>query len=249
VLKIKDETEIYAWLMDTERASFSAYLNLYSDWRDIQNRPTLNLGASGEFIIPPSDYKSVTGSDLFFMESLLDSFERGHALPERVSIPFELSLYFTQSDPDNINSSVLSAVIPKFMPDPRELQGVVFSDEMVKDARLWLGNELNYEPTLKAIKFGKIENHKIHMVVDIDIETKNGTCAAGMNLWLPLQFYFRAGVYSDDFEGLSSAERFTEIKQCFLDYYNIEDYDLEERVINADKKEVMTRFVLKSSAS
>ena len=106
-----------------------------------------------------------------------------------------------------------------------------------------------FSKPIKAIKFGKIENHKIHMVVDIDIETKNGMCAAGMNLWLPLQFYFRAGVYSDDFEGLSSAERFTEIKQCFLDYYNIEDYDLEERVINADKKEVMTRFVLKSSAS
>jgi len=248
-LKITYKDESFDWPLAANSGRLSLTLRVYEDWRpetdDPDSGPVVNIGVGGEFSVPREDFSAFYKSDLFFVERLMDAYERGQDLPESYRIFFDLDINYKASHAEDVCRTVLSGNIESFQPDPRDLVGLELSPEIVKESRIWLGNEMNFEPQISAIRFGALKDNHMEIKTSVEVKTPEDTASFMLDLNVPIAFYARADMYSDYFQGASMAKRFSEVRACFAHYYNIDDYDLIEAVVNEERKQVTTQFILK----
>jgi|GEM_PF-3432249 len=248
-LKITYKDESFDWPLATNSGRLSLTLRVYEDWRpetdEPDSGPVVNINVGGEFSVPQEDFSTLYKSDLFFVERLMDAYERGQDLPQSYQILFDLDINYKASHAEDVCRTILSGNIDSFQPDPRDLVGLILSPEIVKESRIWLGNEMNFEPQITAISFGALKDNHMELTVDVEVEAPDNTARLTLDLNVPIAFYARAGMYSDCFPGASIKERFSEVRACFAHYYNIDDYDLIEAVVNEERKQVTTQFILK----
>ncbi|WP_298782120.1 hypothetical protein [uncultured Polaribacter sp.] len=221
-------------------------INLDNNWRELDYKNgghTLNIGAISYFEVPKQLFNELYKSEFFFSEQIINEIEDGESFEKLPIIYFNLDINFTKIFDFNTYESVLIGNIKSKFPTFKELENLVLDKEIIEDSLLRLSDSFNYEPTLTAIRFGKIKNNSINLICIAEFETRNKTKGViEINVWLPINFYFEAGVYSNSFPNLSIKERLIEVRDCFATVYNISEYDLTEKIVDQKNKRVKIQF-------
>ena len=224
-------------------------VELDNNWRELDYKNgghTLNIGATSYFEVHKKLFKDLYKSEFFYSDQIIDEIEDGSISKELPLINFDLDISFTKIFDFKTYESVLIGNIKKKFPTFKELENLRLDEKIIEDSQLDLGNNFNYQPTLKAINFGKIKDNTINLICLAEFETHNKIKGEiEIDVWLPINLYFEAGIYSDSFPGKSIEERLIEIKDCFATIYDISKYNVIEKIIDKESKRVEIRFEYK----
>ncbi len=245
MLKVIFKDQEYQFPVDSGGYVYGT-IGLDNNWRELDYKNgghTLNLGATAYFEVPRALFPKLYNSEFFFSDQIIDEIEDNYISEKLPLINFELSINYTKIFDFTTYESVLIGNIKTKFPTFRELEDLKLDDNIINESLLQLGSYFNYEPVLKGIEFGKIENNKINLVCTAAFETfRQERGFIEVDVWLPINLYFTAGTYTDDFPNKSQEEKAQEIKDCFASIYNIEDYMLIDRTYNKESKEVRIQF-------
>lgn len=155
-------------------------------------------------------------------------------------IDLDLQINDTEYDFEN-EKSVLLGTLSRF-PTIDELSHHTFEKNILENSTLWFPS-FGQIAVLEKIAFGEKSENKL----DISI---SGRCSdmRGELLFeikeekMPFSIIGKIAGYANEFVGFSKEKRFQEIKDCFSLLYNIDKYNLSERVINTEFKGVEIIF-------
>lgn len=233
---------------------WSSYLfgtiGLDNNWRELDYKNgghTLGLGATTYFQVPRELFPKLYKSEFFYSDQIIDEIEEKYLSEELPLISFDLDINYTKIFDFTTYESILIGNIKTKFPTFKELENLKLDENIVKESLLRFGNCFNYEPILKKIHFGKLENNKINLICFAEFETfKKEKGTFEVDVWLPINLYFKAGTYTGDFPNKSQKEKAQEIKDCFASIYDIEDYNLIDRTYDKESKEVRIQFEYKN---
>ena len=224
-------------------------IDLDNNWRELDYKnggQTLNIGATSYFEVPENLFKELYKSEFFFSEQIIDEIEGRDTSGNLPLINFNLTIDYTKIFDFKTYESILIGNIKNKFPTFKELENIRLDRKIVENSQLDLGNNFNYQPTLTSINFGKIKDNTINLICQAEFETHKKTKGkVKIDVWLPINLYFEAGVYSDSFPGMSIEERLKEVRDCFATVYNISKYNLIEKIVNEKGKRVEIRFEYK----
>lgn len=222
---------------------------VYNDWRetDYNKSPhALLIGASSCFDIPRSMFKELYDSEIFDLNEIQDEIDKGNSV-EDLLFDFRLEIKYTKIINIKTYETELIGNIKNKFPTFKALENLVLDDAITDKSTIELSDYFVFQPVLKEIKFGQIKDNIINLICTSYFETYNeiiGTIE--IDLWLPIRLSFQASLRTDSFPEKSIKEIFTEVKDCFASLYNISEYNLNEKVVNEERRQVLIDFKLKT---
>lgn len=224
-------------------------IDLDNNWRELDYKNgehTLDIGATSYFEVPKNLFKELYKSDFFFSDQIMDEIEGRDTSNNLPLINFDLTIGYTKIFNFKTYESVLIGNIKSYFPTFKALENLKLDRKIVAESQIDLGNNFNYQPSLTAINFGEIKDNAIRLICTGEFETHNKTKGkVEIDIWLPINLYFEAGVYTDSFPDKTIEERLIEIKDCFASVYDISEYNLTEKVVDEKSKRVQIRFEYK----
>jgi hypothetical protein len=250
-VNFKGEKYQFPVMSPTKQSSYIyGTIGLDNNWRELDYKNgghTLELGVTAYFQVPRELFPKLYKSEFFYSNQIIDEIEENYVSEELPLISFDLDINYTKIFDFTSYESVLIGNIKTKFPAFKELENLKLDENIVKESLLRLGNCFNYEPTLKRIHFGRVETNKMNLICFAEFETfKKEKGTIEVDVWLPINLYFKAGTYTDDFPNKSQQEKAQEIKDCFASIYKIEDYNLIDRTFNKESKEVIIQFEYKN---
>lgn len=248
MLKVSYENKEYKFpIMNPIKCNSYLYgfVELDNNWRELDYKNgghSLGITATSYFEVPKNLFKKLYESDVFYAEQIIDEIEDGIISKELPVINFDLGIDFTKIFDFKTYKSVLIGNIKTHFPRFRDLENLKLDANIIENSTLNIGY-FNYEPTLKAVNFGEIKDNTIHLICKAAFETYHKIKGEiEIDVWLPINLYFEAGVYADSFPDKSIEERLTEVRDCFATIYDISEYNLVEKVISEKAKRVRIQF-------
>ncbi|WP_291869389.1 hypothetical protein [Maribacter sp.] len=223
-------------------------IDLDNNWRELDYKNgghTLGLGATTCFEVPRTLFKELSRNDFFYSDQIDDEVEDGIICEILPTINFDLTINYSNIFNYKTYETVLIGNIQTHFPDFRTLENLNLDTKIIENSELQLYNGLLYDPILTAIKFGAIKENKMHLTCSAYFITNEEKGNVEIDVWLPIKFYFEAGVYSDSFPDKTIQERFKEIKDCFSSIYDISEYNLKEKIMDKKSKRVQIQFEYK----
>jgi len=248
MLKIQYQNKEYEFpAMNPIKSNSYVYgtIDLGNNWRELDYKNgghTLNIGAASYFEVPRKLFRELYKSEFFYSDQIVDEIEDNIISKELPLIDFDLEISFTKIFDFKTCESVLIGNIKNKFPTFKELENLALDKNIVEDSLLQFGNSFSYELILAGIRFGEIKDNTINLICLANFETPENKGKIEIDIWLPINLYFRAGVHTDDFPGKSQKEKREEIKDCFAFIYDITEYDLVDRTYNKESEQVEIQF-------
>ena len=90
---------------------------------------------------------------------------------------FDLDIEYTASHSEDVCRTVLGGNIESFQPVPRDLVGLELSPKIVKESRIWLGNEMNFVPEITTTKFSEPKDYLMEIKIRVEVKTPEDTAS------------------------------------------------------------------------